>query len=142
MMAYRRILLAISALLLATLACAQAGKVITDAQATQTAIPTATVVIFQLDAAAFEVGDKVVIIGGKFGALVPLYGSACAQFFSSQVLHGTDVEVLGLLDCEGNIWYQIEGLIGQGWLLVDNIVSVEEFEILEAEKLGTPRPTE
>ncbi len=139
---YNRILLAVSALLLAAFACTQAGEVITDAEATRRALPTATVVIFELDAAEFDVGDKVVIVGGKFGALVPLYGSACVQFFSSQVLYGTDVEVLGLQECDDNVWYQIEGLIGQGWLLVDNIVSAEEFELLEAEKLGTPRPTE
>ncbi|MCH7663493.1 MAG: hypothetical protein IH859_06455 [Chloroflexi bacterium] len=135
-------MIAVSALLLASLACAQAGKVITDAEATQTAIPTATVVILELEAAVYDVGDEVVIIGGKFGALVPLYGSACAQFFSSQVLYGTEVEVLGLQECEDIVWYQVEGLIGQGWLLVDNIVSAEEFVILEAEKKGTATPTE
>ena len=59
-----RILLAISALVFSIIACEQAGNVITDAQATQTAIPTATVVILQLDNAVFDVGDDVVIIGG------------------------------------------------------------------------------
>lgn len=129
-----RILLAISALVFSVIACEQAGKIITDAQATQTAIPTATVVIFELENAIFDVGDEVVIIGGNFGALVPLYGSAGARFFSSQVLHGTHVAVLGLDEIDDVVWYQIEGLIGNGWILADHLMPLAEYEALEAEK--------
>lgn len=115
------------------IACEQAGKIVTDAEATLTAMPTATVVSLEIEASKFKLGDEVVIIGGLSGALVPLYGSAGAKFFSSQVLHGTKVAVLGLLEIDGVIWYQIEGLIGAGWLLDDHLLLLSDYEALEAE---------
>lgn len=132
----KKILLAVFVVGLSIMACAniEYGDVISDAEATRRALPTITPESSVIEYSTYKQGDNVVIIGGKSGALVPLYGSAGARFFSSQVLHGTKVTVLGLHEIDDVIWYQVEGLIGAGWLLEEHLMLLEDYEAEKAAK--------
>jgi hypothetical protein len=98
------------------------GSVVPDAEATELAIPTPTEVIDLSEAGEYQVGDKAVVVGGNYGALVPLFSGPGARFFTSQVLTGSPVTILQLgQDAEGIIWYEVEGLAGSGWILGENL---------------------
>lgn len=107
------------------LACNQAGEVLTIEEATERARPSPTVIVLELDVAEFDVGDEVIIVGGSSGALVPLFGNAGDRFFSSQVMAGEEAIILGLQDIEGVVWYQVEGLMGAGWLEEEHLKPLE-----------------
>ncbi len=112
------------AMSLAMLACAQAGQIVSDAEATQLALPTATEQLDLSAQAEHQIGDTVVMVGGDFGALVPLYGQPGSRFFTSQIRHGDVVRVEELgIDEDGVIWYQVEGLAGSGWIWGDHIAA-------------------
>ncbi|MDH3943025.1 MAG: hypothetical protein OEV06_02875 [Anaerolineae bacterium] len=138
MQATKKITLVIVVLMLSVIACANfpEGEIISSEEATQRAMPTATVELLEISGSEFLVGDPAVVIGGRYGALVPLFGNPGDAFFSSQVLHGTYVTVLGLQQLEDVIWYRVEGMMGEGWLLGDNLVTEEDYLILEAERDG------
>ena len=121
-----RIAALILALSIAALACAQSGQILSDAEATQLVLPTATIQVDVSDQAEYQVGDTVTMVGGSFGALVPLYGQPGSRFFSSQVRHGETVIVLQLgIDEEGLIWYSVDGLAGTGWIWGEHLAAVD-----------------
>jgi hypothetical protein len=116
------LLLTLAALALASLACAQAGSIFSDEQATQEAIPTTTVVVDLTGEAEYQIGENAQIFGGSFGALVPLYGDPGGRFFTSQVPNGSLVTILELgRDENGVIWYEVEGNAGRGWIRAENL---------------------
>lgn len=116
----------IGVLVLATLACARAGEILPDAEATRRALPTATPVLDLSDEAEYQIGETVSMLGGNFGALVPLYGQPGANFFTSQIRHGTIVVILELgLDEDGVVWYLVEGQAGSGWIWGEHIGPIE-----------------
>jgi hypothetical protein len=104
-------------------ASSRAGRVVSDVEATELAIPTATTEIDLSAQAEFQVGDPAVVFGGSYGALVPLFSGPGARTFSSQVLNNTAVTILALgLDPDGvTIWYQVQALAGTGWLTGENL---------------------
>ena len=106
-----------------SLAYANSGQILTNAEATEYYLATPTVEAGDLTGlATFQVGDELEVEGGLFGALVPLFGNPGGRFFISQVLQGTPVTVLELgIDAEGVIWYRVEGLMGTGWLTEANL---------------------
>lgn len=123
--AFRAVAL-ILALSFAALACAQSGQILPDAEATQLVLPTATVQVDVSAQAEYQVGETVTMVGGDFGALVPLYGQPGSRFFSSQVPHGEIVEILQLgIDEDGVIWYSVEGLAGSGWIWGEHIAPLD-----------------
>jgi hypothetical protein len=123
----RVLIMAALALMLASLACAQAGRVVTDAEATQLAMPTATIEVDVSAEAEYQVGEEAIVVGGSYGALVPLFANPGANFFSSQILANSPVTILLLgQDSQGRIWYQVEGQAGSGWLLGENLRPVDE----------------
>lgn len=140
--------------LLATvgLACAQAGQIVSDAEATNIAQPTATPALDLSGEAEYQVGEQAQIVGGTFGALVPLYGEPNGRFFTSQVPVNALVTVLQLgQDVNGLIWYEVEGNAGQGWIRAANLrppdidLGVEEeaaSSTAEATEEPAPTPTE
>jgi hypothetical protein len=139
------LLLAFGGLALAALACAQAGEIFSDAEATQRAIPTATEVVDLSGEAEYQIGEEVQIFGGTFGALVPLYGEPGGRFFTSQVPNGSLVSVLelGLADT-GEIWYEVEGNAGRGWIRAANLIPPEAEDTAGADSSAaepTPEPT-
>jgi hypothetical protein len=116
----------IGAIVLATMACAQAGQILSDADATQIALPTATPVLELSGQADYQIGEPVVMVGGNFGALVPLYGQPGANFFTSQIKNGTLAIILELGQAEdGVIWYLVASDAGEGWIWGEHIGPVE-----------------
>lgn len=138
MQAKKTIIFVVVALMLASMACAgiPSGEIISAEDATRTAKPTATTELNELVGAKFSVGDTAVIIGGRFGALVPLFGNPGDAFFSSQVLNGTVVTVLGIQQLGDVIWYRVEGMTGEGWLIEENLVTEAEQADIQAERAG------
>jgi hypothetical protein len=104
-------------------AASKSGRVVSDAEATQLAVPTATVEVDLSAEAEYQVGDPAVIFGGSYGALVPLFAGPGSRTFSSQVLNNTAVTILTLgLDPDGvTIWYEVQALAGTGWLKGENL---------------------
>lgn len=121
-----RIAALILALSFSALACARAGQILSDAEATQLALPTATPQLDLRSQAEYQVGETVTMVGGNFGALVPLYGQPGSRFFNSQIRHGAIVIILELgLAEDGVIWYSVEGQAGTGWIWGEHIAPVE-----------------
>lgn len=109
-------------LVLASLACARAGQILPDAEATELARPTATPVLDLSAEAEYQIGETADVVGGSFGALVPLYGQPGGRFFTSQIRNRDLVVILELgLDENGNIWYLVEGQAGKGWIRGENL---------------------
>jgi hypothetical protein len=104
-------------------ASTKAGRVVSDAEATQIAVPTATTEVDVSADAEYQVGDNAVVFGGTYGALVPLFAGPGSRTFSSQVLNNTAVTILSLgLDPDGTtIWYEVQALAGRGWLTGENL---------------------
>lgn len=122
----RTFVVVLLALMLASLACQQAGRIVSDAEATQLALPTATIAVDLSAEAVYQVGEDVIVVGGSYGALVPLFASPGANLFSSQVLANSDVTVLLLgQDAEGTVWYEVEGIAGRGWIREENLKPAE-----------------
>lgn len=114
-------------LLILAMACAQSGEILSDAEATIVARPTATEYVDLSGEALYQIGENVTIFGGSYGALVPLFGEPGSRFFSSQINNGALVSILNqALDKDGNIWYFIEGTAGSGWILVENLAPILE----------------
>ena len=122
----RLLILTVLVLMFSSLACARAGRVVSDAEATQLALPTATIEVDLSGEGEYQVGDEAIVVGGSYGALVPLFANPGANFFSSQILANTPVTILSLgQDAEGNIWYEVSGIAGSGWLLGENLRPAE-----------------
>lgn len=103
-------------------ASTRAGRVVSDPEATQLAMPTATTEVDLSSEAEFQVGDPAVIFGGTYGALVPLFSGPGSRTFSSQVLNNTAVTILALgQGPDGTIWYELQALAGTGWLTGENL---------------------
>jgi hypothetical protein len=124
----------LAAFMLATIACAQAGQILSDADATQIALPTETPVLDLVSQADYQIGESVSMVGGNFGALVPLYGQPGGNFFTSQIRHGTIAVILELGQAaDGVIWYLVESDAGAGWIWGEHIgPAVEDLSVDEA----------
>ena len=107
--------LIISILLAFTLACAQSGQIITVAEATARAMPTAAPTSAAMhDDSAFEVGDEIELISTGF--LVPLYQNAGDRTAFSHAARGDSGSILGAEMVDGVLWYQVESGAGTGWV--------------------------
>lgn len=115
------------------LACARAGEIITDAEATQRALPTATPELDLSAEAAFQIGETAQTVGGQgVGALVPLYGEPGGRFFSSQINANELVVIIELgQDPDGDVWYQVEGTAGSGWIHGDSLTEPVDLSVDE-----------
>ncbi|MQC27261.1 MAG: hypothetical protein DWG76_07420 [Chloroflexi bacterium] len=134
------LLLAVGALGLAALACARAGEILPDDIATEQAIPTATPVRDLSAQAEYQIGEQAQIFGGSFGALVPLYGQPGSRSFTSQIQNNSIVIIIELgLDEDGNVWYEVDGQAGQGWLRGANLQPVQiDLSVQVEEPTATP----
>lgn len=114
------------ALFLATIACKQSGQIITSAEATQRAIPTITPTqeITEVAGAEFSPGDTV-IFAGK-GYLVAVHANAGDNLALSHAARGDQGTVISSLLYEGEIWYQVESVAGDGWVNADSVIPPEE----------------
>lgn len=117
--------LILAALFLSVLACEQAGDIISDAEATQRAIPTATSTPEpqeEIDS-EFSVGDDVVFAGK--GYLVPIFAEAGNMRVLSHAARGDSGVILNVILLNGEVWYQIDSVAGNGWANADSVAAPE-----------------
>jgi hypothetical protein len=128
MKARTAIILMIGLLALASLACEQAGEILTPAEATARAEEA-----FQLNVSPgssvagseFQIGDTVTLIGRSF--LVNLYDAPGGKIAAGQE-RGTAVTILESALYNEETWYKIKAPTGEGWVAADNLEPAEEAE--------------
>jgi hypothetical protein len=112
----------IALLLMISLACAQAGEILTPAEATaraQEAVrPTATPGA-AAEGAEFKMGDTVEFIGQSH--LIPMYPQPGAMTAFSFAGRGETATVLAYEEKDGEAYYEIKGGAGQGWVRAENL---------------------
>ena len=117
----------LSLLFILSIACNQSGEIITPAEATQRfeATQAAAFGVASGDAenAKFPGGSKAVLTGK--GYLVALYSNPGDIVVFSYATRGDEITVVGSLEYEGEIWYMIETLAGDGWTPEENLAPVE-----------------
>jgi len=115
--------LILGVLLAFTLACAQSGEIITEAEATARAMPTAAPTRAAMhDDSAFEVGDQIELVSTGF--LVPLYQNAGDRTAFSHAGRGDSGTILGAELVDGVLWYQVESGAGTGWVASEFVKAV------------------
>ncbi|MCP4425365.1 MAG: hypothetical protein GY803_12790 [Chloroflexi bacterium] len=117
----------ISLLLLLSLACAQSGEIISEAEATARAdSPVVSSAGDSAEAADFNVGDMVTLVGKGF--LINLFDAPGGKISAGQE-KGAEVEILSSTAFEDEIWYQIKASTGDGWVKASNLEAVETEDL-------------
>jgi len=121
----------IGMLSLASLACAQAGEILTPAEATARAEatqnpvrPTATPGAIEEGSSAPEgpqVGDAVYLTGRGF--LISLVSEPGATRMIAGQERGVEVTIIEIAEHEGDLWYKIDAPTGEGWVPAENITA-------------------
>jgi len=122
---------AIGLLLLTSLACAQAGEILTPAEATARAEatqnpvrPTATPGAVEEGSSAPQgpqVGDAVYLTGRGF--LISLVSEPGATRMIAGQERGVEVTIIEIAEHEGELWYKIDAPTGEGWVPAENITA-------------------
>jgi len=121
------IIVLIGLLLVVGLACAQAGEILTPAEATARAEEAGSLVRpastpgADAGGAIFQEGDTVEFIGQSH--LVPLYRRPGDLAAFSYAGRGDPATVLAYEEEGGKEYYQINSGAGQGWVLAENLVA-------------------
>lgn len=125
MIARNRVLLGITALILAALGCAQAGEILTPAEATERVRLTAEADVISggEGEGVFEVGEEVEITGSEF--LIPLRDIPEPGPAVAHVPRGEFGTVLNFREVAGEMWYLVDSISGEGWLQVEYLKSLE-----------------
>lgn len=108
--------------LLVGLACAQAGEILTPAEATERAQADVVTGGSSDVEGEFAVGDTATLTGRNF--LVNLVDSPGGRIVAGQE-RGATVTIEGIGELEGEIWYQITGGTGTGWVRASNLEAAE-----------------
>jgi hypothetical protein len=128
----KSLFLFIALLVLASLACEQAGEVLTEEEATARAEEG----IFRPEegseaaGATLQNGDMATIVGSGF--LINLVDTPGGRIAGSQS-RGSTVEILGSAVFEEEVWYQVSSATGPGWLKAESLEAVEAEEGTTAE---------
>lgn len=113
-------------LIAASLACAQAGEVMTPQEATARAEEALSRPDREGSTAGeFQPGDTAALTGRSF--LVNIMDTPAGRISAGQE-RGAVVTVLQATEVEGDIWYQIEAPTGSGWVRYDSLEAVEGEE--------------
>lgn len=120
------IYLALGFLIVASLACAQAGSILTPEEATQQAQATADAGVITDGGGETDIhaGDIIEFVGT--GYLVLLRDEPGSNSTTVQSQRGVKGTVLGSQLYEEEIWYYIETVGGKGWLPSELVELVEE----------------
>lgn len=122
-------------LVLTGLACAQAGEILTPAEATERATGALPGTDREGSTAGnFQVGDTAALTGRSF--LVNIMDAPGGRISAGQE-RGVEVEILQATEVEGDIWYQIQAPTGTGWVRYDNLEPVEGEEAEAESEEGT-----
>jgi len=109
----------ISVLFISSLACSQSGQILTSAEATERAQPTA-VPTAELQE-GYQVGDVVYLTNKSF--LVSLMSEPGGNRMIAGQERGAQVDILQATTVDGVIWYFIKAPTGEGWVPEDNITA-------------------
>jgi hypothetical protein len=121
----KALVLMIGVLILASLACSQAGEILTPAEATARAVESAPVFTTgssSVEGGVFEAGDKATLTDRSF--LVNLYDAPGGKVSAGQE-RGAEVTVLEVSTEAGNVWYKIEAPTGEAWVPAKNLEALE-----------------
>ncbi|MCF6277230.1 MAG: hypothetical protein L3J16_00555 [Anaerolineales bacterium] len=112
-------------LFITILACKQAGEIVPDAEATQRAIPTTTPTLTIQEAvdAEFSDGDEIVFTGR--GYLIPIFQNPGDQSVLSHVARGDSGTIVSSILFEGEVWYEVKSVAGDGWAPAESIQAPE-----------------
>lgn len=120
----------IGLLLLSGLACAQAGEVLTPAEATARAegreTEIETVGVDTVDEEGLQVGDTATLLGRSF--LINILDEPGGRIIANQE-RGVIVTIQQIAEQDGERWYQIQAPTGTGWVTEENLEAVEEEEV-------------
>lgn len=121
-------ILALTAILMATLACSRAGEILTPAEATARVEATQAAVLTPevAEDALFEVNSSVEFIGEQY--LIPLQSEPGTGVADSHVPRGEVGIVLGSELVEGEVWYFVDSSAGQGWIQEASLQQAEAAE--------------
>lgn len=124
----KSLLFLIGILLIAGLACEQAGEILTEEEATARALEG----VFRpgesggsAAGAQFESGSMATVIGSGF--LINLVDVPGGRIAGSQ-RRGATVEIIESADVEGVIWYHVDSQTGDGWIKAENLEPVATEE--------------
>ena len=118
------LVMVIVVLLLTSLACQQAGEILSPEDATQRAIESESEVVANDESAAgaaFANGEKVEFT--STGSTIPLYSSAAGRTPFLNAAPGDAAFVRSSTEEDGEIWYQVEGTSGNGWVQAEFLVA-------------------
>ena len=111
----------IGLLLLASLACNQAGEILTPAEATARAAPSPTptrpVEESESEGEGAPAGIQLV---GKLYLVSLMDGPGSTHMIAGQE-RGVDVVIIGAAEHEGESWYEIDAPTGEGWVPAENL---------------------
>ena len=109
----------VSILFVSTLACSQSGRILTAAEATQTAQPTAVPTAVPQE--GHQPGDTVYLTNKSL--LVSLMDGPGSNKMIAGQERGAQVTILQASTVDGVTWYFIDAPTGQGWVPEDNITT-------------------
>lgn len=118
----------IGLLLLSGLACAQAGEILTPAEATARALESSTPAADSgrsselMHTTGPQIGQEATLTGQNF--LVNLQAEPDGPVVGG-LERGAEVTILDLASYEGQLWYQIRGSTGEGWVRAENLLTIE-----------------
>lgn len=122
----KSLLFFIGLLVIVSLACEEAGDILTPEEATARAQEG----VFRPDeeggsaeGAEFEPGSSAAIVGSGF--LINLVDAPGGRIAGSQA-RGSTVEIIESAEFEGEIWYHVDSETGDGWLRAENLEAIEE----------------
>ena len=126
------LVLLIAVLLFASLACQQAGEILTPAEATARAEAESQTEVESQETAVdaeFSNGDKVEFT--STGSSVPLFSKAAGRTPFLNVNPGETAFVRESTAVDGVVWYRIEGSSGNGWVSAEFVTAPTEEEVAE-----------
>jgi hypothetical protein len=121
------LLIIFSVLFVFSIACKQAGEIITPAEATQRYEATQAAksgdVVVEAEGAVYSPGDTVQLVSE--GHLVGLFQEPGGPSPFSFATRGDEVTITSSVNIDGVLWYQIDSIAGSGWLPETNF-AIEE----------------
>lgn len=122
----------IGLLILAGLACAQAGEVLTPEEATERArSPAVNQDTAEGIGGDFGVGDTATLTGRSF--LVNLLDGPAGRITAGQE-RGVQVTIQQIVEENDVLWYRVDAPGGSGWVRADNLEPLEGGEAAEGEE--------
>jgi len=108
-----------SILFVSSIACSQSGRILTSAEATQTAQPTAVPTVEPRE--GLQPGDMVYLQNKSF--LVSMMSEPGGNKMVAAQERGAQVEIIQVTSVEGVLWYFIKAPTGEGWVPEANITT-------------------